>query len=40
LSQQSDLSRLNDAVLLLDRLVLGDFEDFLTVAGAQLLDGA
>jgi malate synthase len=40
LSAESELSRLNDAVLLLDRLVLGDFEDFLTVAGSQLLDGA
>ena len=31
-------SRLNDAVKLLDRLVLGEFEDFLTVPGYEMLD--
>ena len=30
-------SRLNEAVKLLDRLVLGDFEDFLTVPGYEML---
>jgi hypothetical protein len=29
--------RWNDAAALLDRLVLGDFEDFLTVPGSRLL---
>jgi malate synthase len=39
LSKPGGLSRLSDAVALLDDLVLGDFADFLTVAGASLLDG-
>ena len=39
LSGVGGLSRLRDAAALLDGLVLGDFEDFLTVAGGRLLDG-
>jgi malate synthase len=33
-------ARWNDAAALLDLLVLGEFEEFLTVPGYQLLDGA
>ncbi|MDB4907485.1 MAG: malate synthase [Gemmatimonadetes bacterium] len=33
-------SRVHDAAALLDQLVLGDFQDFLTVPGYRMLDGA
>ena len=35
---RAELPRLNDAIGLLDRLVLGRFEDFLTIPAASLLD--
>ena len=38
LSGEKGRSRLPEAVALLDDLVLKDFEDFLTVPGAGLLD--
>jgi malate synthase len=38
LGEDRSLTRLPDAVDLLDRLVLGDFEDFLTVPGIRMLD--
>jgi malate synthase len=37
LSQDASLTRLADAVELLDQLVLGEFEDFLTLQGMQAL---
>jgi malate synthase len=40
LSKDSSLSRLADAVELLDQLVLGDFEDFLTLPGLVTLSEA
>ena len=39
LSAKAGLSRLADAAALLDDLVLGDFEDFLTVPAGRLLEG-
>ena len=38
LSAKPGLSRLADAAALLDALVLGDFEDFLTVPAGRLLE--
>jgi malate synthase len=40
LGEDQALTRLPDAVKLLDRLVLGDFEDFLTVPGIRMLDAS
>ncbi|HET9426259.1 MAG TPA: malate synthase A [Gemmatimonadaceae bacterium] len=37
LAAEQGLTRLRDAAILLDRLVLGQFEDFLTVPGSELL---
>jgi malate synthase len=37
LSKEPGLTCLEDAVRLLDRLVLGDFEDFLTLPGSEML---
>jgi hypothetical protein len=39
LSAKTGLTRLADAAALLDGLVLGDFEDFLTVPAGRLLEG-
>jgi hypothetical protein len=37
LRSSEEMPRLDDAISLLDQLVLGEFEDFLTVPGGRLL---
>ena len=37
LASEPGLTRLADASRLLDRLVLGEFEDFLTLSGSEML---